>query len=176
MSKKREVIDVEATVVEAHEKTLFDRVTEFLTDKDWNFQVVVEQECVSFGLRLRDSNARLMVEAAESEGWSRIMVYCTYPTYVPAARRLAVADAIARINYVNYVGTLELNMNDGVLRVRSCLEGDSLIGEPMIDRAIRRTLDMADHYQAALLSIAFGNALSADVLAMASQGEGETLQ
>ena len=176
MVKKREVIDVEATVVEGHEKTFFDRVTDFLADKNWSLHIVEEQACVSFSLRLRDSNARLMVEVAENEGWSRIMVFCTFPTYVPSARRLAVADAVARINYVNYIGTLELNMNDGVLRIRTCLEGDCLIGEPMIDRAIRRSLDMADHYQAALLSIAFGNALSADVLAMSSRGEGETLQ
>ena len=79
-------------------------------------------------------------------------------------------------NDVNYVGNLEMDMNDGELRVRTILEGDSLIGEPMIDRAIRKSLDLADQYQAALLSIAFGNALPADVLAMASCGEGATLQ
>ena len=176
MVKKREVIDVEATVVEVHEKTLFDRVTQFLTDKDWSFRVVEEQKCLSFGLRLRDSSAQVLVDATETESWSRILVYCIYPTYVPAARRLAVADAVARINYVNCVGNLEMDMKDGELRVRTCLEGDGLIGEPMIDRAIRKSLDLADQYQAALLSIAFGNASPGDVLAMASCGEGATLQ
>ena len=176
MVKKREVIDVEATVVEQHGKTLFDRVTNFLTDKDWSFHVIDEQKCLSFGLRLRDSSVRVLVDAAENEEWSRILVYCTYPTYVPAPRRQAVADAISRINYVNYVGNLEMDMKDGELRVRTCLEGDGLIGEPMIDRAIRKSLDLADQYQAALLSIAFGNALPADVRAMASHGEGATLQ
>ncbi|MBP6851025.1 MAG: YbjN domain-containing protein [Rhodoferax sp.] len=176
MSKKREVIEVEATVVEVHGKTLFDRVTDYLTDKDWGFHVIEDRKCLSFGLRLRDSSVRVLVDAAENEEWSRVLVYCTYPTYVPAPRRLAVADAISRINYVNYVGNLEMDMNDGELRVRTILEGDSLIGEPMIDRAIRKSLDLADQYQAALLSIAFGNALPADVLAMASRGEDATLQ
>ena len=176
MYKKREVIEVEATVVEVHGKTLFDRVTDYLTDKDWGFHVIEDRKCLSFGLRLRDSSVRVLVDAAENEEWSRVLVYCTYPTYVPAPRRLAVADAISRINYVNYVGNLEMDMNDGELRVRTILEGDSLIGEPMIDRAIRRGLDLADQYQAALLSIAFGNALPADVLAMASRGEDATLQ
>ena len=99
-----------------------------------------------------------------------------YPTVVPAPRRLAVADAISRINYVNCVGNLEMDMNDGELRVRTIVEGDGLIGEPMIDRAICKSLDLADQYQAALLSIAFGNASPGDVLAMASRGEGATLQ
>ena len=176
MSKKREVIEVEATVVEVHGKTLFDRVTDYLTDKDWGFHVIEDRKCLSFGLRLRDSSVRVLVDAAENEEWSRVLVYCTYPTYVPAPRRLAVADAISRINYVNYVGNLEMDMKDGELRVRTIVEGDSLIGEPMIDRVIRKSLDLADQYQAALLSIAFGNALPADVLAMASCGEGATLQ
>ena len=176
MSKKSEVIDVEATVVEVQGKTLFDRVTDYLTDKDWGFHVIEEQQCLSFGLRLRDSSVRVLVDAAENHEWSRVLVCCTYPTYVPAPRRQAVADAISRINYVNCVGNLEMDMKDGELRVRTCLEGDGLIGEPMIDRAIRKSLDLADQYQAALLSIAFGNASPGDVLAMASCGEGATLQ
>ena len=176
MSKKREVIEVAATVIATPSKSLFDRVTDYLTDKDWGFHVIEENRCLSFGLRLRDSSVRILVDAAEGNDWSRILVYCTYPTYVPAPRRPAVADAISRINYANYVGNFEMDMKDGELRVRILLEGDSLIGEPMIDRAIRKCLDLGDQYQAALLSIAFGNASPADVLAMASQGEGATLQ
>lgn len=176
MSKKREVIEVESTVVDTQAKTLFDRVTDYLTDKDWGFHVIEERKCLSFGLRLRDSSVRVLVDAAENSEWSRVLVYCTYPTYVPGPRRPAVADAISRINYVNYVGNLEMDMNDGELRVRTIVEGDSLIGEPMIDRAIRKSLDLADQYQAALLSIAFGNATPADVLTMASHGVGATLQ
>jgi hypothetical protein len=78
MVKKREVIDVEATVVEVHGKTLFDRVTKFLADKDWGFHVIEEQKCLSFALRFRDSSVRVLVHAAENEEWSRILVYCTY--------------------------------------------------------------------------------------------------
>ena len=46
MSKKSEVIDVEATVVEVQGKTLFDRVTDYLTDKDWGFHVIEDRECL----------------------------------------------------------------------------------------------------------------------------------
>lgn len=176
MSKKSEVVDVEASVVEVQGQTLFDRVTDYLTDKDWGFHVIEGGKCLSFGLRLRDSGVRVLVDVAETGQWSRVLVYCTYPTYVPAPRRPAVADAISRINYVNYVGNLEMDMSDGELRVRTIVEGDGLIGEPMIDRAIRKSLELADQYQAALLSIAFGNASPGDVLAMASCDEGATLQ
>jgi hypothetical protein len=46
----------------------------------------------------------------------------------------------------------------------------------MIDRAIRKAIDLADQYQAALLAIAFGNSSPADVLAMASRAGDATLQ
>lgn len=77
---------------------------------------------------------------------------------------------------MNSFGNLEMDLNDGEVRVRVILEGDALITEPMIDRAIRRGLELADQYQAALLGIAFGNLSPADVLAMASRGEDAVLQ
>jgi hypothetical protein len=69
-----------------------------------------------------------------------------------------------------------MDLTDGEVRVRTVLEGDGFIGEPMIDRAVRKSLDMADQYQAALLAIAFGNASPKDILEMASQSDGATLQ
>ena len=176
MPKKTEPVAVETSVVEVQGKTLFDRVSDFLTAKDWSFYVVEDRRCLSFGLRLRDASVRVFVDTAEADGWSRILAYCTYPTYVPVPRRQAVAEAIARINFATVFGNLEMDMNDGEVRIRTVLEGDSLIGEEMIDRVIRKSLDLADQYQAPLLSIAFGNASPNDVLAMASCGEGATLQ
>lgn len=176
MPKKSEVVESPAAMVDVQAKTLFDRVTDYLTDKDWGFHVIEERRYLSFGLRLRDATVRVLVDTAENGEWSRLLVYCTYPTYVPVPRRQAIAEAISRINYVNCIGNLELDMNDGELRVRTLLEGDSLIGEPMIDRAIRKAIDLADQYQAALLAIAFGNSSPADVLAMASRAEDATLQ
>lgn len=176
MARKSEETDLEPITAETQAKTLFDRVTDFVTSQEWSFSVVDEGKCISFGIRLRDANVRLYVSAEESPAWSRLLAYCICPTYVPAPRRQAVADAINRVNYTNLLGNLELDMQDGELRIRTGLESDLPIGEQMIDRAIRKTLDLADQYQAPLLAIAFGNADPADVLAMASRGEDATLQ
>jgi len=117
-----------------------------------------------------------MVDTAEGEGWSRILVYATYPTFVPEQRRQAVSEAIARINYATVLGNLEMDLRDGEVRVRTVLEGDGFIGDAMIDRAVRKSLDLADQYQASLLAIAFGNASTKDIIEMASQSDGATLQ
>jgi len=176
MSDEGDVIDVETSVVEVQSKTLFDRVSDYLTEKDWSFSAYAEKGYFSFGLRLRDGTVRVMVDAAEGGGWSRILVYATYQTYVPEQRRPAVSEALARINYATVFGNLEMDLKDGEVRVRTVLEGDGFIGEEMIDRAVRKSLDVADQYQAALLAIAFGNASPKDILEMASQSDGATLQ
>ena len=176
MTNKCDVIDVESAVVEIQAKSLFDRVGDYLTAKDWNFSADVENQFVTFGVRLRDGNVRVMVDTEEVPGWSRILVYVTCHTFVPEQKRQAVADALARINYASLFGNMEMDMRDGEVRVRTVLEDEGFISEQMIDRAVRRALDLADQYQAALLSIAFGNALAQDVLEMSARDDGTTLQ
>jgi len=176
MAKKNDVIEVQTTLVDVQARTLMDRVGDYLTEKDWNYSRFEDRDCLTFNLRLRDGSVRVFVDTWEGEGWSRILVYATYPTYVPTQRRQAVAEAIARINYVNILGGLEMDMNDGELRVRTTLEGDSFIGDEMIDRAISKSLDLADQYQAALLSIPFGSAAPHDVLEMGARDDRTTMQ
>lgn len=176
MAKKNIVIDAESTLVPTQAKTLFERVQDFLNDQDWVFQSDEERQQVSFFLRIKDGSVRVVVCAAEAQNWSRIMVYVTFPTLVPELKRLVVADAITRINYVSLLGQLDLDMTDGELRVRSVLECDSFVGETMIDRAIRRATDMAEQYHAALLSVAFGNTMAKDVMGLVGRDDGATLQ
>jgi hypothetical protein len=79
-------------------------------------------------------------------------------------------------HYASVFGNFEMDLTDGEVRVRTVMESDTFVGEPMIERAIRKSLNMADQYQAALLSIAFGNVAPKDILEMASQSDGATLQ
>ena len=174
--KKTDAVDVDVAVVDVQSKTLFDRVSDFLTSKDWHFTTYEDRQYFSFNLRLRDGNVRIFVDPTEGSGWSRVLVLTTFSTYVPEQKRQAVAEAIARINYAHILGILEIDVRDGEVRSKSVLECDGYLGEEMIDRAIRKSLDLADQYQAPLLGIAFGNMLPKDVLDMVSRGEEATLQ
>jgi len=176
MSDKNEVLPVEGAVIDTQDRTLLDRVCDYLNDKEWSFTRFEDRDCLVFNLRLRDGGVRVIVDIWEGAGWSRILVYAIYPTFVPEHRRPAVCEAIARINYANILGCFEMDMADGEVRARTTLESDVLIGEEMIDRAIRKSLDLADQYQAALLSVAFGNASAKDVLEMGARDETDTVQ
>ena len=176
MTDKREVIKVEGAVADTQGRSLLERVGDYLADKEWTFTRFEDKDCLVFTLRLRDGSVRVFVDTWEGAGWSRILVLTTYPTLVPEHRRAVVCEAITRINYVNIFGSFEMDMNDGELRTRAVLESDLRIGEEMIDRAIRKSLDLADQYQAALLSIAFGNASAKDVLEMGARAEEGSVQ
>lgn len=176
MSDKNEVLPVEGAVIDTQDRSLLDRVCDYLNDKEWSFTRFEDRDCLVFNLRLRDGGVRVIVDIWEGAGWSRILVYAIYPTFVPEHRRPAVCEAIARINYANILGCFEMDMADGEVRARTTLESDVLIGEEMIDRAIRKSLDLADQYQAALLSVAFGNASAKDVLEMGARDETDTVQ
>ena len=176
MPKKTDVVDVEVSVVEMQSKTLFDRVSDYLTSKDWQFTKHEDRQYFSLNLQLRDGNARIFVDTFEANGWSRILVLTTFSTYVPEQKRRAVAEAIARINYANTFGSFEMDFDDGEVRSKAVLESDGYLGDEMIDRAMRKSLELADQYQAPLLGIAFGNLSPKDVIEMASRGEEATLQ
>ena len=63
MARKNDVIDVKTPVVYVQGKTLFDRVCDYMTEKDWSFFAYADKGYVSFGLRLRDGSARVAVYA-----------------------------------------------------------------------------------------------------------------
>ncbi|OQW86040.1 MAG: hypothetical protein BWK72_19160 [Rhodoferax ferrireducens] len=176
MKKTQAIINVESAVVEVHSKTLFERVSDYLTEKDWGFNSYEEKTYFTLNLRLTSGTVRVVIDIAESSPWARILVYATYPTFVPPHRRVEVIDAINRINYSLLAGCLEMDAKDGEVRARMMLESDTFVSEQMIDRAMRRCLDLAEQYQAPLLAIAFGNAAAHDVLELGERAEDVTLQ
>jgi hypothetical protein len=176
MAKRQVAINVESTLVEIHSKTLFERVSDYLTAKDWSFTAFPDKEYFSFGLRLTSGTTRVIVDVAESPSWGRVLVYSIYPNFVPPNRRAAVSEAINRVNYSLLFGSFEMDMKDGEIRVRAALESDTFVSEAMIDRAVRKSTDLADQYQAAILAIAFGNVSAQDILESAERGEDATLQ
>ena len=176
MSKKPETMDVTEVAEVVPASTLFDRVGEFLDHMEWRYTSSENRDAYFFTIRLRAGSVRVMADVYEAPEWQRIAVLTTFHIFVPEHRRNAIAEALIRINYTLTMGGFDMDMRDGEVRVRTVLETDGVLGDALIDRAVRRGLDLADQYQAPLLAIAFGNASPADVIEMASHSGDAVLQ
>ena len=175
--KKIQTIDVDATVIETPaEPSLFEQLSNWLNEHDWSFDASDAQDRVSFSLLLKDASVRVHCWIYDTPDWKRLSAYTAYPTRVPAHRRAEVALALARINYETAVGCFEMDANDGEVRTRCWHETPTAVHPEMIDRVVRRCLDLADQYQAPLLAIAFGNAAADQVIEMGKRAEQKALQ
>jgi hypothetical protein len=105
-----------------------------------------------------------------------VLVYTTYPVFIPEPRRAAVAESIARINYSLIYGNLDMDFNDGEVRTRTAVESETAIPDPMIERALITNLGTAGKFFAPILAVAFGNAAPATILDLVAPQEDATLQ
>jgi hypothetical protein len=81
-----------------------------------------------------------------------------------------------RINYPLAFGSLEMDLKDGELRIRTVVEGIGNLDDAMIDRVIASNLRTTNRFHAALLAVAFGNASSDTVIELAERSEEAKLQ
>ena len=148
----------------------------FLDANEWNYTPVEDKNYFVTNCRIKDTGVRVVIDVYETEGWQRVLVYAIYPVYAPEKRRAAALESIARINYSMAVGTFEMDCKDGEIRVRSAAESDGQLGDAMIDRAMRSSIDAADRYFAPLAAVAFGNAAPESALELVTKTEDTTLQ
>ncbi len=164
-----------APVAEAR-KSLFDRVAGYLDAADWNYQGVPEKGYMDLRANVRDGNVRVVLDTWESEDWQRLIAYAIYPVRVPESRRPAVLDAINRINFRIAYGSFEMDGGEGELRIRTVVEAERDLPEPMMERALHASLSTAGRYFAPLMAVIFGNANPATVLDLESRADGATVQ
>ena len=176
MARQQKSMELEVCEPVESRKSLFERVAIHLDVNDWNHTAYQDKGYFSMGARLRDASIRLIIDVAEKENWDRVLVYSIYPNYVPEHRRAAMLQAINRINYTLAFGSLEMDLKDGEVRVRTVVEGVGTLGDVMIERVLGSNLGTTNRFQAALLAVAFGNASPDTVIELADRGEEVTLQ
>ncbi|MEO8564224.1 MAG: YbjN domain-containing protein [bacterium] len=76
-------------------------------------------------------------------------------TRIPEERRLAIAEAIARINLRLVIGNFDLDFADGEVRFRTSMDvEDGVLSTTMVDNMIAFSLFTLDQYHHALMRIA----------------------
>ena len=81
----------------------------------------------------------------------------SFPIFVPDYQRLAMAEAICRMNFCLYSGAMELDMADGELRFRNALPMiDTVPTDEQLEWLVFWSWSFAKRYCMALLEVAVG--------------------
>ena len=151
--------------------TTYLTLVEWFKSRDWSYECGPEHDYVATTIRLKDCAVRLRCSVYHDDDWRRVYTSAIYQTYVPENRRNAVAEALTRINYSLGVGAFVMDMSDGELLVKNWHQSDTDINQEMIGRTVRRALDVAEKYHAALMAVTFGGASPKDVLDLANRDD-----
>lgn len=157
-------------------KPLFDRVAGYLDSTDWHYDSVHDKNYFDLRARIRDTHVRVILDVFETEEWQRVLSLAIYPVFVPEARRQATLEAINRINFQMIYGSFEMDMEDGQVRVRTIVEAERDLPDPMIERAMHSSIETSNRYFAPLMAVAFGSADPAKVLDLVPRADSTTVQ
>ncbi|HVV86154.1 MAG TPA: YbjN domain-containing protein [Kofleriaceae bacterium] len=140
--------------------TLFDTVHEFFEDQGWPPARIEGVTALRLQFRGQHGSWMCVVRVREAQG--QIAFYSLAPSAVPAGRRAAMAEFIARANYGMIVGNFELDVGDGDLRFRTSLdlgpagaEGAPIFSD-LFGRIIAANLHMMDRYLPGIADVVGG--------------------
>ena len=99
---------------------------------------------------------RILVDV--DEALQTVVVYGVFPVVVPAERRLAVAELIARLNWCFTLGAIELDFSDGEIRYRTGCDVEAGVLTPgMVLTMLGNVSASVDRYGGALMRVVFGS-------------------
>ena len=176
MARQQKLEKTDMVVVEAPKKSLYERVAGFLDANDWHYRANDEKRYFDMNVGIRYASVRVIVDTDDLENWQRASSYAIFPVQAPENRRGAMLEAINRINHSLSYGNLEMDMDDGEVRIRTVVEAQSNLGEELLERMLHTSLNIANRFFAPLMAVAFGNADPATVREMAAPNEGQTVQ
>jgi hypothetical protein len=175
MTKPQKAAMTEAIALAGSRKSLFERVAGFLDANDWNYASNQDKNFFETRARVKDASVRIVLDVYEAEDWQRVLTYTTLPVYIPENRRGAVAESLNRINFGMTFGGIEMDCQDGEVRIKTVVESDGELGERLLERALHVNLNTTNLCLAPILAVAFGNAAPETVRDLMARQE-EALQ
>ena len=89
----------------------------------------------------------------------QFLFYSVCPVRVPAAKRPFMTEFIARANYRQRVGNLELDYENGEIRYKTSLDpGGAALSAPLLRRAVYANVLAMDHYLPAIMDVLYADA------------------
>lgn len=142
---------------------LLELVQAFIANEGWTATPIEGLPALRMQFRSQHGPLTTFLRVRESHG--QIVFYTQCPLPVPADRRAAVTEFVTRANYGMIVGNFELDLVDGDLRFKTCLDlgpAPSLAGLPPFARLfgpmIGTALGAMDRYLPGITEVVAGRA------------------
>jgi hypothetical protein len=143
---------------------LLDTVVEFLHSDGW--PVAVRTDIGEVVATKYEGRSGIWICEGRIDAYERFVFYSVSPVAVPEPRRSAVAEYAARVNFGLVVGSLELDLEDGTVRMKTSIdvEGDRL-SPALVRNLIYANVRTLDVYAPGLLLVIQADASPAEALA-----------
>jgi hypothetical protein len=113
----------------------------------------------SLSLTIRNEHGTYAVFFNAKDATDLVRLSCSYGSNAPEDRRVAVAEAMTRINARIGLGNFELDFQDGEMRYRTGMDvEEGLLSEKMADNMLGVAFYYMDRFHDALMAVAFGGA------------------
>lgn len=138
--------------------SLFDTIAGFLHEDDWHFDPDPEAHRLVGTVGGDNGTWRVVVGLEEDPEVRRVTILSVLPVKAPEARRLAVAEALIRLNNDLAAGSFNLDMKDGEMICRSSVDlVDAIPTAGLFLRMLRLNLMLTDQNLHTLLGVAYGS-------------------
>lgn len=139
-----------------HTRHLLDIACAMLDGHGYTYQQV-DPNTVFLALANPHGVYQIYITADDEKDFVRVI--CQYGSRVPIDRRVAVAEALTRINWQRAIGGFDMDFSDGEVRFRVGIDVEGgLLSAQMVDNMVGFSLHTMDKYHDALMRIAFGDA------------------
>lgn len=115
---------------------IYDATVAYLRDRDLDLDEDPAEDTVSFTVSLPDAEWHVYAWARDDA--SELLVHSVLPYHVPVERRTEAALFLTRANLGLSLGNWELDLDDGEVRFKTCLD---LNGEPPVPGLIKPQFD-----------------------------------
>lgn len=162
--------------IRSSDEDIVDQISDYLTRNNLNYSFHNGERVFIADLPGTSARYKLGIHIGGGDGIGCLNGIVYLPIKVPALRRAALLEALTRINFHILYGVFEFDIDDGELRVRATVTtGNGPATDQLLSFLIQTAYHSAERYLGPLMAIAFGDAHSSNVLAMASDST-QTIQ
>eukprot|EP00771_Trimastix_marina_P000681 gnl/Trimastix_PCT/1703.p1 GENE.gnl/Trimastix_PCT/1703~~gnl/Trimastix_PCT/1703.p1 ORF type:complete len:211 (+),score=35.90 gnl/Trimastix_PCT/1703:64-696(+) len=115
----------------------YQAIVSFLRERELNFDEKPDLKRCLLGFNADGERFLVVMQAIEKQ--DIILIYSLCPDNVPESRRKAVAEYFARVNYPLLVGNFEIDMRDGEMRYKTCVDCEGLDDYPNLIKKLFET-------------------------------------